>query len=129
MATTKKPARRKARPVTAKSAAAPAAAVSVGPPSARQQALLADILANLVHLDLSSNEMLRDEGLRALAASQSLGALRSLVLSYVGLYEEAADIVLGSPLFAQLEHLDLSQGLSLADRDRLRAVFGDRLKC
>jgi uncharacterized protein (TIGR02996 family) len=83
----------------------------------------------LVHLDLSSNEMLRDEGLRALAASQNLGALRSLVLSYVGLYEEAADIVLGSPLFAQLEHLDLSQGLSVADRERIRAVLGDRLKC
>src|SRR5690606_24405695 len=38
----------------------------------------------LVHLDLSSNEMFRDEGLRALAASRHLGALRSLVLSYVG---------------------------------------------
>jgi uncharacterized protein (TIGR02996 family) len=83
----------------------------------------------LVHLDLMSNEMLGDEGLRALATSTQLGALRSLVLSYVGLHKEAADIILGSPLFAQLEHLDLSHGLSLEDRARLSAVFGDRLKC
>jgi len=82
----------------------------------------------LVHLDLSSNEMFGDEGLRALAGSGRLGALRSLVLSYVGLYEQAADIVLGSPLLTQLEHLDLSLGLSLADRERIRAVMGDRLK-
>lgn len=82
----------------------------------------------LAHLDLSSNDLLGDAGLRALVSSPRLGALRSLVLSYVGLYTEAADLVLGSPLLAQLEHLDLSQGLSGADRDRLRAVLGDRLK-
>jgi hypothetical protein len=83
---------------------------------------------SLEHLDLSSNEMFGDAGLRALASSERLGALRSLVLSYVGLYEEAADIILGSPLFLQLEHLDLSLGLSAEDRERIRAVLGERLK-
>lgn len=98
-------------------------------PAAAEAIASATWAPGLVHLDLSSNEMFGDEGLRALASSTHLGALRSLVLSYVGLYEQAADIVLGSPLFAQLEHLDLSQGLSLEDRERIRAVFGDRLEC
>lgn len=82
----------------------------------------------LEHLDLSSNERLRDAGLRALAESPNLGALRSLKLEYVGLYENAADIVLGSPVFARLEHLDLSSNLTAEERDRIRAVFGDRLR-
>lgn len=82
----------------------------------------------LVSLDLSSNEMIRDEGLRALAASTQLGALRSLKLEYVGLYEEAADIILGSPVFSKLQHLDVSANMSREDYARLKAVFGDRLK-
>jgi hypothetical protein len=36
--------------------------------------------------------------------------------------------VLGSPVFAKLGHLDLSSNLSREDRDRIRAVFGDRLR-
>ncbi|MCX5746256.1 MAG: TIGR02996 domain-containing protein [Proteobacteria bacterium] len=81
----------------------------------------------LVHLDLSSNEQFGDAGLRALGASTKLTSLKTLRLDYVGLYEEAADIVLASPVFARLDVLDLSQGLLAADRDRIRAVFGDRL--
>ena len=81
----------------------------------------------LVHLDLSSNELLSDAGLRALAGSPHLGALRSLALSYCGLGPDAADLVLGSPVLAGLEHLDLSSNLSAEERDRIRAVLGDRL--
>lgn len=82
----------------------------------------------LEHLDLSSNEMIRDEGLRALAASTKLTALRSLKLEYVGLYDMAADIILGSPLLAKLEHLDVTANMSRDDYDRLKAVFGNRLR-
>jgi uncharacterized protein (TIGR02996 family) len=83
----------------------------------------------LVHLDLSSNEMIGDDGLEALAGSASLSALETLALSYTGLHDRAAAIVLGSPVFAKLRSLDLSQTLSVADRELLRATFGDRLIC
>jgi uncharacterized protein (TIGR02996 family) len=82
----------------------------------------------LVHLDLSSNEMIGDAGLRALADSTKLTALRSLKLEYVGLYEEAADIILASPALAKLEHLDVSANMSGEDHARIKAVFGDRLR-
>ena len=83
----------------------------------------------LVHLDLSSNEMLGDDGLAALASSSLLGALETLSLTYAGLYDRAADLVLASPVFARLRSFDLSQNLSAADRERLRAKFGDRVVC
>ncbi len=83
--------------------------------------------SDLVHLDLSSNELLGDDGLRALADAPRLTSLRSLVLEYVGLGDDAAAIVLGSAVCARLEHLDLSSNLSGADVDRIRATFGDRL--
>ena len=79
-------------------------------------------------LHLSSNELIGNEGLRALAQSTTLGALKRLKLEYIGITEEAVDIVLGSPVFAKLEHLDLTMNLSREDRDRIRAVFGDRLR-
>jgi hypothetical protein len=82
----------------------------------------------LEELDLSSHELLGNEGLRALAQSTRLGALKRLKLEYIGLGDGAADIVLGSPVFAKLEHLDLSQNMSREDRDRIRAVFGERLR-
>jgi uncharacterized protein (TIGR02996 family) len=81
----------------------------------------------LEHLDLSANEILSDDGLRFLAESPRLDALRSLVLEYCGLGPAAVDLVLGSPVFARLSHLDLSGNLSTDDRERIRAVFGDRL--
>jgi len=81
----------------------------------------------LVHLDLSSNEMVQDEGLEALATSPRLTALETLVLSYVGLYDRAADLILGSPVFARLRTLDVSNNMSREDLARVRAVFGDRL--
>ncbi len=81
----------------------------------------------LVHLDLSSNEMIRDEGLEALATSTRLSALETLVLSYVGLHERAVAIVLASPVFARLRQLDLSQNLSATEAERILAVFGERL--
>ncbi|MEO8553108.1 MAG: TIGR02996 domain-containing protein [Kofleriaceae bacterium] len=81
----------------------------------------------LVHLDLSSNEMIQDEGLEALATSSHLTALETLVLSYVGLYQRAADLILASPVCARLKLLDVSNNMSAADLARLRAVFGDRL--
>lgn len=81
----------------------------------------------LVHLDLSSNEMIQDEGLEALATSERLTSLESLVLSYVGLYERAADLILASPVLAKLKMLDVSNNMSREDLERLRAVFGARL--
>jgi uncharacterized protein (TIGR02996 family) len=84
---------------------------------------------SLVHLDLSSNEMIGDDGLAALAGSASLTALETLALSYTGLHDRAAAIVLGSPVFAKLRSLDLSQTLSAAEREQIRATFGDRLIC
>ena len=81
----------------------------------------------LTHLDLSSNEMLSDAGLRALAASPHLGALRSLALAYCGLGPAAPDLVLGSPVLARLDHLNLANNLGAAERDRLRAALSDRL--
>ena len=63
-----------------------------------------------------------------MSESTKLTALKSLKLEYVGLYDRAADIVLASPVFARLEQLDLSQNLSREDKDRIRAVFGDRLR-
>lgn len=83
----------------------------------------------LVHLDLSSNEMIGDDGLEALAGSASLTALETLTLTYAGLYDRAADLVLGSPVFARLRSFDVSQNFSVADRERLRAAFGDRVVC
>jgi uncharacterized protein (TIGR02996 family) len=82
----------------------------------------------LVHLDLSSNEMLGDAGLRALAGSTRLTALRSLKLEYVGLQDEAVDIILQSPVLSNLEHLDVTASTSREDHDRLKAVLGDRLR-
>jgi hypothetical protein len=79
-------------------------------------------------LDLSSNELIGNAGLQALASSTQLTALKRLKLEYIGLGDDAADIVLASPVFAKLEHLDLTQNLSREDRDRIRAVFGDRLR-
>jgi uncharacterized protein (TIGR02996 family) len=82
----------------------------------------------LVHLDLSSNEIIGDDGLRALATSTTLTALRSLELEYVGLQDQAVDLILESPMFAKLQHLDVTSSTSRADYDRLKAVFGDRLR-
>lgn len=81
----------------------------------------------LVHLDLSSNEMVQDEGLEALATSSHLMSLETLVLSYVGLHDRAADLILASQVFARLRTLDVSNNMSRDDLARLRAVFGDRL--
>lgn len=83
----------------------------------------------LAHLDLSSNEMVGDDGLAALAGSPNLSALETLTMTYAGLHDRAADLVLGSPVFARLRAFDLAQNLSAADRERLRAAFGDRITC
>jgi len=81
----------------------------------------------LEHLDLSSNEGIGEAGFRALAGATKLTALRSLVLNYVGLYQNTAEIALGSKLFEQLELLDLTNGLSLEDHALIGAKLGDRL--
>lgn len=65
-----------------------------------------------------------------LAAAQ-LPAQRTLRLDYAGIWaddERIVDLVLGSPLFRRLELLDLSQNIGRERLDRIRAVFGDRLK-
>jgi uncharacterized protein (TIGR02996 family) len=79
----------------------------------------------LEHLDLSSNEGLRDDALEELANSTRLTSLRSLYLEYTGLYERAAELILGSPVFARLEHLDV--GSNALEYEKLEPVFGARL--
>lgn len=78
----------------------------------------------LVHLDVSSNEMFGSGGLRALAESGRLGALKSLNLSFTGLSDEADEILHG-PFFQQLEAIDVSS--TGVDAKALRAALGDRL--
>ncbi len=96
------------------------------------EALLAAPWAkHLTHLDLSSNEHIRCEGLEVLAKATTLPALKTLRLDYAGIWtndDRPVDAVLASPLFARLDQLDLSQNLGREPIDRIRAVFGDRLK-
>ena len=86
---------------------------------------------HVTHLDLSANEHIRCEGLEVLAKATTLASLRSLRLDYAGIWtddDRPVDAVLKSPLFARLEVLDLSQNLGKDRLERIRAVFGDRLK-
>ncbi len=86
---------------------------------------------HLTHLDLSSNEHIRCDGLAVLAEAKTLTSLETLRLDYAGIWGEedrAVEVVLGSPLFARLELLDLSQNIGHEGLDRIRAVFGERLK-
>lgn len=83
----------------------------------------------LEHLDLSSNESIRLEGLEVLAGATRLTGLRSLRLDYAGIWSEGdavVDLVLESPILSRLERLDLSQNLDAAQRARLAAALGDR---
>jgi uncharacterized protein (TIGR02996 family) len=80
----------------------------------------------LVCLDLSSNEMFGDAGLRALANSTALGALRTLLLEFTGIYEEAVPIIASSPLFKQLDLLDISA--TAVDIRELQPMLGDRVR-
>lgn len=94
-------------------------------PKAGEAIANAEWAPGLVTLDLSSNEGLRDEGLRALAASTKLTSLKTLLLKYTGLYDQAIDIITRSPLFQQLDRLDVTaNAVSVED---LRPVLGDRL--
>ncbi|HEY1552084.1 MAG TPA: TIGR02996 domain-containing protein [Kofleriaceae bacterium] len=86
---------------------------------------------HLVHLDLSSNEDIRSDGLEVLAAATTLPALETLRLDYAGIWSEGdrlVDVVLESPVFARLSLLDLSQNFGTEQRERIRAVFGARFK-
>ncbi len=79
----------------------------------------------LVYLDLSSNEMFGDTGLAGLAASTKLGALRSLILEYTGLHEDAPALFKTASLFKQLELIDITQ--TAVSVDDLRPVLGERV--
>ena len=84
---------------------------------------------HLVHLDLTSNESVRIEGLEVLAKATTLPALKTLKLDYAGIWTDddgVIDLVTRSPVFARLELLDLSQNLSGTHRERIRAVMGER---
>ena len=82
-------------------------------------------LAQLEHLDLSSNELMGDPGLRWLAESEKLTALKTVKLDYCGFGDTAADMLLSSPVFAKLEKMEIPY--LGGDYDRVKAVFGDRL--
>jgi uncharacterized protein (TIGR02996 family) len=84
----------------------------------------------LVELDLSSNETIGAEGLAVLAEATTLPALKTLRLDYAGIWsdaEAAVAAVLGSPVFARLDRLDLTNNIGAEGLDRIREVFGDRL--
>lgn len=78
----------------------------------------------LVDLDVSSNELFGSEGLRALAESTRLTALRTLNLEFTGLADDAEEI-LRAPFFQQLTSIDVSS--TGIDAAALRPVLGDRL--
>jgi hypothetical protein len=78
----------------------------------------------LVHLDVSSNEMFGDGGLRALADSTQLTSLRTLILEFTGLYDAAVEIF-KAPLFQQLERIDISA--TGVDIEAVRPFLGERV--
>ena len=80
----------------------------------------------LVHLDLSSNEGFGDGGLRALSESTRLTALKTLILEFTGIYQDAPDIFRTAPLFKQLDLLDISA--TAVGIEDLRPVLGDRVQ-
>lgn len=66
-------------------------------------------------------------GVRALAESPYLGRLRTLWLGH-GLDDSAVKILVGDNRFARLAELHVSR-LNEAQRGRLKARFGDRIRC
>jgi Leucine-rich repeat (LRR) protein len=77
-----------------------------------------------VQLDCTTNDI-RDLGLQALTASTHFGSLRRLVVCNSGITATGAASLASSPLFDQLDQLDLGHnGLSNAG---LRALVGSRV--
>jgi hypothetical protein len=92
-------------------------------------------LRALTHLNLSGN-LLGLDGVRALAASPNLGRLSFLRIGGYRFtedthYEEAASILLKSPLLINLTCLDLGYpypgGPETDTKEALRKTYGDRL--
>ena len=94
-------------------------------PAAGEAIATAEWALDLVHLDVSSNEMFGDGGLAALAASTKLTSLKTLNLEFTGLHEQAAELLRTARLFQQLDKIDISATGVRADE--VRAVLGDRL--
>lgn len=94
-------------------------------PAAGEAIATAPWAPGLVHLDVSSNEMFGDGGLRALAESTQLTSLKTLLLEFTGLHDEAVEIF-KAPLFQQLERIDISA--TGVDIDELRPFLGERVE-